>query len=390
MNFSNSGVSWTLGPRGANVNIGKRGTFLNGSIPGIGLSDRSRLTGSRSIGRDAPQSVESREVTCTIKQTALVEVQQDGSITFKDESGNPLSDEWIARAKTQAADSLAQLLKSTSDRMNSDVDAIIDIHTTIPKPVSELCYECAAYDEPAPLAPVSLKPIWWLRWLRAHTDGVARRNEEMIRAHSSALASWTEHRDKFLAGEQQRKRFIEVEVYEHTSAREQWIDERLASIAWPSETQVSYELASDGGSIMLDVDLPEIEDMPSRTARPAERGLKLVFRPFGQRALENNYAQHVHGLMLRVVGEMYASLPMLQRVTAAGYTQRPNVATGRIEDIYVLWLSTTRDVWNKLNFDNLAHVEPIAAFTLFEHKRDLSATNKLRPINPPASLSEKK
>jgi Protein of unknown function (DUF4236) len=390
MNFSNSGVSWTLGPRGANVNIGKRGTFLNGSIPGTGFSDRSRLTGGTSVGRDAPSTAQRGEVRRTIKQTAVVEVQQDGSVTFKDESGSPLSAEWIARAKTQASDSIAQLLKTTSDKMNSDVNAIVDIHTTTPKPVSELHYECSVYVEPAPSAPVSLKPIWWLRWLRSHTESVGRRNEKMTRAHSRALTDWTARRDEFLASEQRRKRFVEEEVFESASAREQWLDEQLTSIAWPRETRVSYELAADGASAALDIDLPEIEDMPARTARPAERGLKLVFKPFGQRALESNYARHVHGLMLRVIGEMYASLPMLRMVSAAGYTQRANAATGRIEDVYVLWLNTTRDAWNKLNFDDLTLVDPISAFTLFDHKRDLSATNKLKPIQVPVSPSENK
>jgi hypothetical protein len=385
MNFSNSGVSWTLGPRGANVSIGKRGTFLNGSIPGTGLSDRARLASGRSTNSVAPRSVSSGEEGRTITQTAVVEVQQDGSVTFRDGTGNVLSEEWMARAKAQAADTIRQLLKTTSDKINSDVVAIIDIHTTTPKPVDTLTYDCATYEESAPLPPVSVKPIWWLRWLRSHTESVARRNDERTRAHSSALAAWNARRDEFLAGEQRRKRFIEIEVFESASARELWVDEQLASIAWPRETQVSYELEPDASSITLDVDLPEIEDMPSRNARPAERGSKLVFKQFGQRALESNYARHVHGLLLRVIGEMYASLPMLQRVRAAGYTQRANAASGQIEDVYVLWLSTTRDTWSKLNFDSLALVEPIAAFTLFDHRRDLSATNKLKPIDLPLS-----
>jgi hypothetical protein len=141
MNFSNSGVSWTLGPRGANVSIGKRGTFLNGSIPGTGFSDRARLASGRSTNSVAPRSVSSGEEGRTITQTAVVEVQQDGSVTFRDGTGNVLSEEWMARAKAQAADTIRQLLKTTSDKINSDVVAIIDIHTTTPKPVDTLTYD---------------------------------------------------------------------------------------------------------------------------------------------------------------------------------------------------------------------------------------------------------
>ena len=47
MNFSTSGVSWTLGPRGASIGIGKRGTFLNSGIPGTGFYSRERIGGTK-------------------------------------------------------------------------------------------------------------------------------------------------------------------------------------------------------------------------------------------------------------------------------------------------------------------------------------------------------
>ena len=44
-NLSKSGISTTIGPRGASVNFGKNGAFLNTSIPGTGLYDRQRIGG---------------------------------------------------------------------------------------------------------------------------------------------------------------------------------------------------------------------------------------------------------------------------------------------------------------------------------------------------------
>jgi len=43
INFSSSGISTTLGGRGASINIGRNGTYLNTSIPGTGLYNRQRL-----------------------------------------------------------------------------------------------------------------------------------------------------------------------------------------------------------------------------------------------------------------------------------------------------------------------------------------------------------
>jgi len=45
MNLSKSGASASLGPRGADVNIGRGGVTANAGIPGTGLSYRSRLGG---------------------------------------------------------------------------------------------------------------------------------------------------------------------------------------------------------------------------------------------------------------------------------------------------------------------------------------------------------
>ena len=49
MNLSKSGVSASLGPRGADVNIGRNGVTTNAGIPGTGLSYRSKLGGPGSM-----------------------------------------------------------------------------------------------------------------------------------------------------------------------------------------------------------------------------------------------------------------------------------------------------------------------------------------------------
>jgi hypothetical protein len=49
LNFSGSGVSATLGPKGANINFSKRGSYFNGSIPGTGLYDRIKIGPGSSI-----------------------------------------------------------------------------------------------------------------------------------------------------------------------------------------------------------------------------------------------------------------------------------------------------------------------------------------------------
>ena len=44
LNLSNSGISGTFGPRGASVNVGKKGVHANLGVPGTGLYTRQRLS----------------------------------------------------------------------------------------------------------------------------------------------------------------------------------------------------------------------------------------------------------------------------------------------------------------------------------------------------------
>lgn len=59
INLSKSGISTTVGPRGASVNVGKKGTYLTTSIPGTGISARTKLTNGKTRG--APKAVRSSE-----------------------------------------------------------------------------------------------------------------------------------------------------------------------------------------------------------------------------------------------------------------------------------------------------------------------------------------
>lgn len=43
LNFSNSGISSTIGGKGASINFSKKGAYLNTSIPGLGISSRQKI-----------------------------------------------------------------------------------------------------------------------------------------------------------------------------------------------------------------------------------------------------------------------------------------------------------------------------------------------------------
>lgn len=94
MNFSGSGLSWTVGPRGASMNFGKRGTYFNTGIPGTGLYARERVGGPAA----APQRAGRQMTTLSIAIT----VQDDGKVVFKDLDGNLLPDKLVQPCKKAA------------------------------------------------------------------------------------------------------------------------------------------------------------------------------------------------------------------------------------------------------------------------------------------------
>lgn len=46
LNFSKSGISTSIGVKGASLTLGKKGTYLNSSIPGLGIYSKQKLAGS--------------------------------------------------------------------------------------------------------------------------------------------------------------------------------------------------------------------------------------------------------------------------------------------------------------------------------------------------------
>lgn len=157
---------------------------------------------------------------------------------------------------------------------------------------------------------------------------------------------------------------------------------RLERIEWPRETAVQIEIHPEGQQAALDVDLPEIEDFPTKTASYSGRGWKLTVKDLSEAKITQLYMRHVHAIGFRLIGEVFATLPRVRQVTLSGYSQRPNRATGHIEDEYLYSVRVSREQWTALNFTNLPGIDVCEVFTAFELRRDSGRAGKLRAIDP--------
>jgi hypothetical protein len=71
LNISKSGVSTTIGPRGASINIGRRGIFRNLSFFGSGFFMRDRIAGPY---RSTPSTTHSRALAAVVVVSVLCAV----------------------------------------------------------------------------------------------------------------------------------------------------------------------------------------------------------------------------------------------------------------------------------------------------------------------------
>ena len=127
----------------------------------------------------------------------------------------------------------------------------------------------------------------------------------------------------------------------------------------------------------LDVDLPEIEDIPeNEVVRLASGNLKEKKKT--QAVLKQEYATLVFGLAIFISANIFNASPAILRIVMSGYTQRRNRA-GEVNDEYVYSIKFTRKI-----FENsmLSNVNPINFCMRFENRSNVTSTMLMKKIQP--------
>ena len=200
--------------------------------------------------------------------------------------------------------------------------------------------------------------------------------------HRDTVATWETEKAKFDRRVAERKVFLESLIYKDITAMERFLEETLEEIVWPRETIVTFDVRGGGSSVALDVDLPEVEDMPNKLAAVPSRGLKLSVKELSATKVQKLYAEHIHGIVFRLVGEVFAALPTIQEVIAAGYSQRRDPATAQERDDYLLSVRASRPEWSKMDFAHLPSLDVTEALKRFDLQREMSKSGIFKPIVP--------
>lgn len=379
-NVSSSGSSWTVGPRGASVGIGKRGVHLNSGIPGTGFSSRTQLVaGGTPRSRPTPNTSTTVSLSCSIRE--------DGTLAFVDKAtGQPVSEQVVEAAKKQNREALMGLIQRKCDEINDQVEALGRLHHDTPPPTPPR-FVPESFELPRPAEPERAPSGLFARLVPGRRDRLETEYQQALSRHQFAVRDWESQKAAFESAVRERQKLIETSIYSDIPAMERFFEESLSEVVWPRETAVAFEIGDQGKTVAIDVDLPEIEEMPTRFAAVPVRGLKLSVKELSKTKLQTLYAEHVQGIVFRVAGEAFAALPAAQVVTVSGYSQRRDQATGQLRDEYLISVRIPRNKWVGIDFNHLASVDVGEALARFDLRRSLSKSAVFKAIEPHEAAS---
>lgn len=336
---------------------------------------RHKLSGTQPKAR-AIRMASTTEVPLTVG------VGDDGVLFFHDAAGDPVPEHLVAIAKKQQGDVIKGLIQRKCDEINAQVEAIGDLHLSTPDPTQRPAYVAQEYDEPRPTSPV-LRNLGFLDKLfasrRARIDAD---NRAAMRQHEQDVTAWEAHFAVHREAEAKRRRLIEELIYRDSEAMEAHLEWALQDIAWPRETLVATEVVDGGCVAFIDVDLPEIEDMPDKTAGVPQRGMKLSVKTMSPTQVQRLYMRHVHAIGFRIIGETFAALPKVDQVVLSGYSQRRDTATGQLGDEYLYSVCAVRSDWSRIDFSALESIDVVEALDRFDLRREMTKTGRFKPIWP--------
>ena len=371
LNVGKRGLSVSAGVRGASITAGSRGVYGNVGLPGSGLSVRRKLSNGGASGSYG--SSDGLGVTLSLKD--------DGSVSICDSEGNPLPQRIISILREQKGDWIKEWLQEQCDLWNRGIDQILNLHLAT-SPSKPIVFSPEPFTAPEPSKPVPKSTGFLGKVLRSHRERIMRENEEALRAYNSSHSSWKAERKTHETGQAVRKMFIEEARLSKPTAMQDFLEERIAQIEWPRETTVSFEVNETGTSVMLDVDLPEVEEIPTEQTTVAARGWKINTKTRSDTQRRKEYMTHVHAIVFRLIGESFAALPTVDQVVISGYSQRADKASGQIDDEYLLSVKVLRYEWSKLNFENLSSLDLPSCLESFDIRRKMTKTGQFSPIEP--------
>jgi hypothetical protein len=309
-------------------------------------------------------------------------LRDDGQVLIETEDGQPLTQKHLKILRHQQPTLLKQWIESGVAKLNAEYEACVNVHTETPNPSSPKLQTVAPFnEEEAPPPPKPIK-VGLLDRLLLRRRRIEAENIHLSEAHKEALADWCTRAQAYLRARDEWASLVRQSSAGDMASMEFVLTKALSAIVWPRETNVSLDFSHQSSMLELDVDLPEIEDMPTRIASLAARGFRVNFKDRTDAEIRRDYLRLVNGTVFRIAGEAFANLPTLEQVTISAFTQRKDAGTGNEMDDYVLSTRIHRKDWCSIDFEHLKSIDPVEALARFEIIRSISRGGRLETIRP--------
>lgn len=390
LNLSKRGLGLSVGPRGASLSMGPSGVRGHAGVPGTGLGYRRKLSGGgagRQLRRGAEPTASSQAAALDAllaeggSLPVQLEIREDGRVDYFHGDGSPMSSAEARVLRRHAEASLREQLLAHCERLNADLDRLGRLHEETPPPESG-GYVMRDFAEPPP-PPFQPEPADWRHALWSPARRRLEEENQRRRAEfDERYRAWEWRKAEHDAAEFSRHLRESEAVWDDPEAMAQTLGERLEEIDWPRETLIDFDLGSDVRTIALDIDLPGEEEMPDRYWGMPPKQLRLTARKLSATRQRELYRDHVHGIAFRVLGAVFARLPAVKEARVSGYRQLLDPATGGQHDQYLYSMKVTREQWERIHFDRLDQIDPVAAMEAFTLRRDMTSTGIFRDIEP--------
>jgi hypothetical protein len=414
LNFSGSGTSLSIGGRGASVTIGKKGTYVNAGIPGTGLYTRQKISGGTTSKKNYVNNIS--------QSTSLVKVQLDLDERGKpilnvfDSLGHEITDESIIRKvkrQEQYKIGLENLINQKIEEIDSEIKKLVEIYKSTPRLIKKesieiklrnlltKTYSIKSFSLPAPNKEEIIRQLE-IEAKQKINKFLFWKNSDLRKEYVEKLQDncffeqqkiWEDKKEKFIEKEKQEKekqdniyieeyRSIKGDYENFLQGNEQYVNEKIerliANITLPINFSIDYEYDEVNSLLHIDLDLPEIEEIPTKKVNILSSG-GITIKDKTQKEIREEYACCTIGLSFYFAGEFFNISSNINNIIISGYTQRINPKTGNIGDDYVYSIIFDRTNFNGLNIKG---INPIEAVANFESRLNITSNFELKIIEP--------
>lgn len=342
LNLSKSGASVNFGLPGMNVTVGNRGVTVNRGIPGTYIRQRQKV------------------------------LNADGSVVKRKKSGS-------SGLKVPLPVLIGQPTVDPIDYSSQKKSK--------KKPTKQI----RMHDENEPLEPYEIEDVDDFDMAMAQLEAKAQAAEPAVKPHEQVEDAEFEEvssTDEVIRFNSEREATINIARLAVPVAFEgdaNVVDVPSAIAGWLSGVTLPLEFAvdigdfdADSGELFIDLDLPEIEDLPDETASIAKDG-SLKVAEISDAQLREDYVHCVFGLGVFFASHFFSLAASLSTVVISAFTQRRNKA-GDLVDDYIYSVKFTRE--GLAQVENLAETDPLEVAMACENRCKLSRSNKFDIIEP--------